>query len=194
MYLVVHKEQGMIIDPGFTDDESERIIAQLNQYGKSIPYVLLTHAHFDHIIGCQKVKKTFKSQIYCHPKENEKLTNPVKNGSAFFGLNIVSIPADKFLDDNQNFSLIDLPVKIIYTPGHSKGSLCILLDNQILFSGDTLMKQAIGRTDLKDGDFDEELNSITQKILTLPETTIIYPGHGPATSVKEEKIYFPNNK
>jgi len=194
MYLVVIKGhpdgEGIVIDPGFSENEADSIIEKFKKEVEKIPFILLTHCHFDHIGGCAILKKEFNSKIYCHRLEKEKLQNSEKSGAVFFDFQNVSINVDECLNGGEEIRLSDLTLKVIHTPGHSKGGISILLEEKFLFSGDTIFKGSIGRTDFYDGSYEEEIASITQKILTLPDDTIIYPGHGPSTTVRGEKKYF----
>lgn len=207
MYLIVSKEQGttgegkraqgsgnraqgIVIDPGFIESETDSIFKQLRKKVNKIPYIFLTHCHFDHISGVDILKKEFNSKIYCHQLEKEKLEDPQKSGAVFFGFPGSSIIADEYLKGGEEIKLLDLTFKIIHTPGHTQGGISILLENKFLFSGDTIFKDSIGRTDLYGGSYEEEISSIKNKILTLPPDTIIYPGHGSSTTVKEERKKF----
>jgi len=189
MYLIIKDKKGIVIDPGFTNFELD-IIEKIKAECSEIFSILLTHCHFDHISGAYSLKQAFNCKIYCHRLEEEKLLDPQKSGAIFFGENLKSISVDGYLEDMQKIKFCDLELKIFHTPGHTKGSISILVAQKYLFSGDTIMKGAIGRTDLYDGSYNDEILSIKNKILTLPQDTIIYPGHGPSTTVKEERKYF----
>lgn len=190
MYLVIENRLGLVIDPGFIESEANRIIKEIKKGVDEIPMVLLTHCHFDHISGCGILKKEFKCKIYCHKLDEEKLIDPHMSGAHFFVSLGFSLKPDGYLSDNQELRFSNLNLKIIHTPGHTKGGVAILLEDKYLFSGDTIFKDSIGRTDLYDGDYDTEIDSITKKILVLPKETIILPGHGPQTTVKDEMKNF----
>ena len=186
MYLIYENKNGIIIDPGFIESEAESIIKKLKEEVSDIPMVILTHCHFDHISGCSILKEEFKSKIYCHKFDEEKLLDAPKNGALFFGLSWNPLRPDGYLEDGEIISFGGHKLKILHTPGHTSGGISILLDNKHLFSGDTIFKDGIGRTDLYDGDYDTEIDSIKNKILTLPEDIVICPGHGSQTTVKNE--------
>ncbi|MEO0160651.1 MAG: MBL fold metallo-hydrolase [candidate division WOR-3 bacterium] len=190
MYLVHNHKTGIIIDPGFIETESESLIKKIKNEVFEIPMVILTHCHFDHISGCPILKKEFKSRIYCHRLDEEKLLDPQKSGAIYFGVSGTPLKPDGYLEDGQVIKIDGNILKIIHTPGHTSGGISILLNDKYLFSGDTIFKGGIGRTDLYDGDYDIEINSIVNKILILPEDTIIYPGHGPSTTVRQERRNF----
>ncbi len=191
MYLVYNNERsGIVIDPGFTENEKDTVIRKIKRLVNNVPAVFLTHFHFDHISGVSALKEEFGSLIYCHFLDVECLSDPQKNGALFFGVQSKSITADRFLTDNEELNLIGFKFKIIHTPGHTPGGVSILLENQYLFSGDTIFKDGIGRTDLFGGNYEAEIGSIKTKILTLPSNTLIYPGHGSPTTVEDEKIRF----
>ncbi|MCX7994464.1 MAG: MBL fold metallo-hydrolase [candidate division WOR-3 bacterium] len=190
MYLIHDTRTGIIIDPGFSENEADSVVKKLRREVSEIPIVILTHCHFDHISGCPVMKKEFNSKIYCHRLDEEKLVDPHKSGAIFFGVSGTPVKPDGYLEEGQVIKLNGSELKIIHTPGHTSGGISILLDGKYLFSGDTIFKDGIGRTDLYDGDYDIEISSIMSKILTLPEDTIIYPGHGPSTTVREERKNF----
>ncbi len=192
MYLISHGRKGIIIDPGFIESEADRIIKKIKNDVDEVSIVLLTHCHFDHISGTAILKKEFNSKIYCHKFDAEKLSDVQKSGAAWFGVSDFHIEPDCLLEDGQEIESDDSRLRIIHTPGHTGGGLSILLEDKYLFSGDTLFKDGIGRTDLYDGDYDTLMNSIKNKLLVLPENIIVYPGHGPSTTIGKERKNFGN--
>jgi hydroxyacylglutathione hydrolase len=195
MYCLIKSDEGIIIDPGFNHSESEHIIARIRNYCQKISAVFLTHAHYDHISGLQYIKDTFASTIYCHENDQDKLQDNRKNGALLFGIENSPVPnADVFMKGGEIFTLIGLALRIIHTPGHTSGGVSILVDNKYLFSGDTVFKDGIGRTDFYDGSYEDEIASITQHILTLPDNIVLYPGHGPKTTVYDEKKHFQTSR
>ncbi|MDD5066947.1 MAG: MBL fold metallo-hydrolase, partial [bacterium] len=164
MYLVIRNRSGIIIDPGFLEREKELILSEIRAHCDTIPVILLTHCHFDHIMGCAPLVETFKSRVFCHKLEQDMLTDAGKNGGLVFGFHADPLAADQFLEDKQELSFLDLKFRIIHTPGHSRGSVCILLEDKYLFSGDTIMQACIGRTDLYNGSYKNEIHSIKNKL------------------------------
>jgi len=173
----------MIIDPG---DMGDMVLERARELNLQVKHIINTHGHADHIKDNGLVKDRTGAPIWIHRLDAPMLPVPNHNLSAFFGFSISSPPADKFLEDGQEFKLGDLSFKIIHTPGHSPGGVCLLHD-KILFCGDTLFCESIGRTDLPGGDFNALEQSIRNRIYTLDDDVTVYPGHGPATLVGFEK-------
>ncbi|MGB9721714.1 MAG: MBL fold metallo-hydrolase [bacterium] len=190
MYLVHNNKTGIIIDPGFIETEADSLITKIRREVSEVSMVILTHCHFDHISGCPIIKKKFRSKIYCHKFDEEKLIDPQKSGAIYFGVSEQDSRPDGYLEDGQIIQVGDHSLRIIHTPGHTSGGISILLQDKYLFCGDTIFKNGIGRTDLYDGNYEIEMSSIINKILVLPDDVVIYPGHGPVTSVREERKNF----
>jgi hydroxyacylglutathione hydrolase len=148
----------------------------------AVECVLITHGHFDHISGLTDLHYPF----YVHSEDAPALKDSRKNGSAYFSHPVVILQAPGLLDENTLFSFEGRPFKFLHTPGHTPGSVSILYESW-LFSGDTIFFDSIGRTDVPLGNQEHLIASIKEKILTLPGDTIIYPGHGPSSTVKREK-------
>lgn len=182
--------QGIIIDPGMYPQEMLEHISNLN-----IAAILLTHTHFDHIGGLEEIRKVTKAPVYLHPLEVDWLTDPEKNGSARWPMvtgPITCEPAEKQVQHGDKLELAGLHIHVLHTPGHSPGSVAYYLaDQNMVIAGDALFAGSIGRTDLPGGDYDTLINSIKAQLFTLPDETIVYPGHGPHTTVGEEKKYNP---
>lgn len=163
--------------------EADRIIAFLNEKGLSLKYIFLTHAHFDHIMALSELKETTGAQIVIHRDEEQYLNNTELNLSYF---PLPSVKADIKVCDGDVIEFADVKIKVIHTPGHTLGGVCYLFD-ETLVSGDTLFYGSIGRYDFPMGDFDTEINSIKEKLMVLPDNIKVYPGHGPATTIGNER-------
>lgn len=168
-----------VIDPGAN---SGLLIKEIEGLQGKVKYILLTHAHADHTGAVKDLTEHFKASVYLSQKD-EALIN---KGEFMFE----KIKVDGYIKDGNSFNIGDLEIKCIETPGHTPGGICFLI-GEYLFSGDTLFAQSIGRTDLAGGDFDTIIKSIKSKLFTLPENIKVFPGHGPETSIKNEKIYNP---
>ncbi len=187
-YLVWDEDRnGVVIDPGFTDS---RIKAIIDEHELTIHYILLTHGHFDHIGAIEKLKKETGAKVLIHENDKACLTDPKRNLSYMAGFDLSGEEADGFLVDGQTLQVGELEFKIIHTPGHSKGGVCLLAGKH-LFSGDTLFNTSIGRTDFPDSDINELLAAIRNKLFILADDTLVYPGHGENTTIGYEKRYNP---
>ena len=153
----------------------------------NLKYILLTHGHFDHIAGIKPHgKDDLHPLVYMH-KEDFELVNQVNDYMPMMGMPNINIPQiDKFIEDGEIIELGSLEIKVIHTPGHTKGGVCYYV-NGVLFSGDTIFRESVGRCDLPGGSFKQIVESIENKIYTLPDDTVIYPGHGKSTTVAWEK-------
>ncbi len=185
-YLVGCDEtgEGVVIDPG---DNPERILAAIRQSGLKIRYILNTHCHFDHIGANGAVREATGAALALHPAELPILQ--AQGGAALFGLSIpASPPPDVELSPGQVLAVGRLRFRVLHTPGHSPGSLTFHLAEQgMAFDGDVLFAGGIGRTDLPGGDWDTLMRSIREVLFQLPDDTVLYPGHGPQTTVERER-------
>ena len=168
-----------LIDPG---GEPARIKSFLKKNGLGLKFIINTHGHGDHILG----NGYFDVPIYIHRLEKDFLSDPAKNLSGAFGLELKTPDADKLLEEGDRIALDSLELEIIHTPGHTPGGISIRLDG-VVFTGDALFAGSIGRTDLPDGDSELLIRSIREKLFTLSDETIVYPGHGPETTIGVEK-------
>lgn len=185
-YLLTDEEnaKAVVIDPGM---QAEKLVKRLEDL--EVEAILLTHAHFDHIGGVDEIRKLKQCPVYLHDEEASWLTDPKKNGSARWtdlGPPIVTDAAEYALDDRQELVLLGQTFKVLHLPGHSPGSVGFLHGN-VLFGGDVLFRQSVGRTDLPQGSWNELMDSIHGKLFQLDEDTIVYPGHGPKTTIGYEK-------
>ena len=184
-YLIIDEEtkDAALIDCSSIDD---RIDDELKKQGANLKYILLTHGHFDHVAGIRPNRFKTNPQIVMN-KEDLDWLNKTNQYLPMFGMPEITIPQiDIFVEDNDTIELGTISIKVLHTPGHTQGGVCYLAENK-LFSGDTIFREAVGRCDLEGGNFDQIVESIENKIFTLPTDTIIYPGHGNATTVGWEK-------
>ena len=180
-YIVADNTTGdaFLIDPG---GEADRIKKLLKKNGLRLKFIINTHGHGDHILG----NGYFDVPIYIHRLDKDFLTDPNKNLSGMFGYFFKSPKATALLEDGQKVYLNKLELEIMHTPGHTPGGISIKLDG-VVFTGDTLFAGGIGRTDLPDGSEEQLFNSIRQKLFPLGDDVVVYPGHGPESTIGEEK-------
>ncbi len=187
---IVAEDQGphcFLIDPG---DEPEHILQVLDTNGLIPDRIFITHAHIDHIRHLKALQKQLSLPLYMHEDDLPLLEN-IKEQALFFDLTTSGVPeVYDFVRDNDEIKLGTIRFKILHTPGHSPGSICLYGEGH-LFVGDVLFKESIGRTDLYGGNFDQLKRSITQKLLTLPDETVVHPGHGEDTTIGQEKSHNP---
>ena len=171
---------GLIIDPG---ENCDKIMEYLNNNKINILAIINTHGHYDHIGAVSVLKHKLKTPFYLHSKDNRLLKSANLYRALFEGKQTINIPSvDYYLDDcNQPLIFKDIKVKVIETPGHTKGSVCFQMDNY-LFTGDTIFEKDIGRVDLPGGN-KTELTESLKKISVLPGSLEIYPGHGNSTTI-----------
>ncbi|MFH2048828.1 MAG: MBL fold metallo-hydrolase [bacterium] len=185
LYWDETSKDGIIIDPG---DEEEQIINRVEELGINLKAILLTHGHGDHIVAVEAVKEKYNIPLYIGNGEEELLKNPSANVSALIGHPIVAPPPDYLVDDEQLLTFGAINLKVLSTPGHSPAGVCYLDENEgLLFTGDTLFWSSIGRTDFPGSSHETLMNSINIKIMTLPDSIVCFPGHGPKTTVGAER-------
>lgn len=189
-YLVSCEEtrEAIVIDPG---GDAARILRAVAEDGLALRLIVATHAHFDHVMANADLQKASGAPIGVGRADAEELTKPVR----IFGLPMLGAPspaADRLLDDGDEVVVGTEALRVLCTPGHSTGGISLYYAPQpLVFSGDVLFRMGIGRTDLPGGDFDTLARSIRSRLYTLPDDTIVYPGHGPATTIGEEKAGNP---
>ena len=180
--------EGIVVDPG---DEPEKILRYVREKSLKIQGILLTHGHFDHIMAVKALKKEWKVPVYASREERTVLENPQINLSVQMSKPI-SLSADYYLEDGEELELLGEKVKCILTPGHTCGGMCYYFPRQgVLFSGDTLFQESVGRTDFPTGSMGTLIRSVREKLLVLAPATKVCPGHGMMTSIENEKMYNP---
>ena len=178
----------LIIDPGY---EADKIEAYVQKKQLHVAGILLTHGHFDHITAADEVRKKFQTKIYASGKEKELMADPRMNVSVMMGES-VSLKADVWLEDGQELEMLGETMRCILTPGHTGGGMCFYFPKAcMLFSGDTLFQESVGRTDFPTGSSRELIRSVREKLLVLPEAVRVYPGHGLMTTIRDEQMFNP---
>jgi len=175
-------KEGMVIDPA---DEAGGILRVIKKLGLTVRLIVLTHGHADHIAALKEVKEATGAEIAVHASDSA-----YHNQQAFalaFGLYCPAPPPpDRLLKGGDSLDIGALRFKVIHTPGHTPGGIC-LLGHGVLFSGDTLFNYGIGRYDLPGGDYKQLMNSLREKLMALSDETTVYPGHGPETTIGAER-------
>jgi glyoxylase-like metal-dependent hydrolase (beta-lactamase superfamily II) len=183
-FAVNNNNETAIIDPGSDFPKIKETVERMRLRPLA---VILTHGHFDHIMAAAAVKEAYSVPIYAAEAEKDLLANPAHNGSALIRKNY-SLIADEWLHDGDTI----FEMKVIATPGHTAGSLCFYMEREeLLLSGDTLFRGSYGRTDLPTGNFKVLRESVTEKLFSLPNKTIVHPGHDQQTTIGYEKVYSP---
>lgn len=177
--------QGVIIDPG---DEADRIAAEAKAMGLDPEAILLTHGHIDHANAAGALRRRFRSRVICHAADRAM----VENGEvlSLWGLQREPCRVDQEVQDGDLIPIGDSRIRVIHSPGHTRGSVCYMLDSA-LFSGDVIFRGSIGRTDLPGGSDRDMAETLKSRIAVLDPAVRIYPGHGPETTVEHEKMHNP---
>ena len=183
-------KEGIIIDPGA---DAPNILNTVRNLGLSIVLIVATHNHIDHVGALRAVKDATEAKYAVHEADSKEAM-PAMFGrmmGLMFGSSLRAPPKpDRFLKDGDVIEIGDLRFKVLYTPGHTPGGISLLSDG-VVFCGDTLFNSGIGRTDLAGGDYGKLMDSIITKLMVLPDSTIVYPGHGPETTIGAEKKWNP---
>ena len=180
-----NSKETMVIDPA---GDVDKIVEMLDILQAKLKYIYLTHCHGDHIGGVKELKQRYGGQIVAHRLTAENLLNTDTNLTLYIGNEGLTIETDARVDGEDLIHLGDLEFRVIHTPGHTSGGSCLYSEEEkLLFSGDTLFRGTWGRTDVPTGDFEAVISSITKKLMILPDETIVYPGHGKSTMIREEK-------
>jgi len=175
-------KEGMIIDPG---DEAREILKSVRDEQLDIKFIVLTHGHIDHVGAVKEVKEATGAEVCVHTDDAKSISG--QEGMLVSGLSYPAPPSpDRLLKGGDSIDLGDLHFGVLHTPGHTPGGIC-LLGNGVLFTGDTLFNCGIGRTDLPGGSYSQLMNSLHTKLMILPDSTIVYPGHGPETTIGAER-------
>jgi len=188
-YIIACEEtnKGAVIDPG---GDAKAILAAVKRMGADVEYVLNTHGHFDHTLANDAIVAATGATLAIHEADAPMLATG--GGAAWFGMKGSQSRPDLLLRDGDIVRVGDLQLRVLHVPGHSPGGVAFYLAEQgVVFSGDALFQMGIGRTDLPGGDYDRLIASIRTKLLTLPPDTVVYPGHGPATTIARERVGNP---
>jgi glyoxylase-like metal-dependent hydrolase (beta-lactamase superfamily II) len=184
-YLVIDESsrRAAVIDPGM---ESDVVLETAGRRGLQVETVIITHGHFDHVFSCALFKAKTGAQVVMHPSDVSLLAD-MPQTARFFGIRATVPPSpDRLVREGDAIEVGGLSMRVLETPGHTPGSISLCLDDAV-FVGDTLFAGSVGRTDLAGGSLEVLLRSIHTKLLTLPDRTVVYAGHGPATSIGVER-------
>ena len=187
----VYKENDnkiIVVDPA---DRGEYLYNAFKEAGLEVAAILLTHAHFDHIWGCNKLRELSGVQVFALEDEKELCESAKLNVSEDVG-RPYTVTVDWYLRDGEKITIEDMEFKVIATPGHTQGSCCYYFEkDNLLISGDTLFEGSVGRTDLPTGNGPTLSRSLKEKLMDLPDETLVFPGHGNSTTIGDEKKYNP---
>jgi hydroxyacylglutathione hydrolase len=177
--------EAIVVDPG---DDIPRIMAILDRHKLTVKQILITHAHIDHIAGAARLKRLTGAPILYNPRDLP-LVKMMDVQAGWLGMATPEVhPPDDTLEEGRVIAITGLAGNILHTPGHTQGSVCLYVPKQgLLLAGDTLFAGSVGRTDLPGGDGRMLIRSIHDKLLPLPDETVVFPGHGPKTTIGEER-------
>lgn len=191
-YLVMNKntKDAFVVDPGA---EADAIARWIEKEQAKLQGILLTHGHFDHIMAVNELKEQYPVEVFAAEAETELLMDADLNCSNGFGMGRgYIVKPDRTVRDSEQIELAGVTIKVIETPGHTKGGVCFYLEKEkLLFCGDTLFQESVGRSDLPTGSGATLVRSLRDKVFVLPEDVTAFPGHGPRTDIGHEKKYNP---
>ena len=180
-------KDGIVVDPGGDVDD---LLGFIERKGLKIKDIILTHGHGDHIGGVIGLRDALNANVMIHKDDHELLIDGDKNLSSTMPIGSVALEADKLLNDGDIILFGDLKVEVIHTPGHTKGGICLKINDSII-TGDTLFAGSIGRTDLPGGDYETIIKSIKEKLMTYPDDVEVMPGHGGTSTIGRERVTNP---
>jgi glyoxylase-like metal-dependent hydrolase (beta-lactamase superfamily II) len=181
IYASEIRKIGLILDPG---DEADTILGRVKELDLSIEYIVLTHGHPDHTGALKQVKDATGAPVAMHAADTPLLRDKFLH--SLLGFRHSDVTPDRLLSNGETIGEGEIVLKVLHTPGHTPGGIC-LLGPGLVFTGDTLFNMSIGRTDLPGGNAQQLLSSIHDKLLSLPDDTIVYPGHGPFSTIGDER-------
>lgn len=181
-------KEAVVIDPG---DDINKILLALSESKLTVKKIINTHGHFDHVGANKDLKNTTGAELLIH-KADAPMLEELNMAASAFGMSVEnSPPADAYINDGDIISFGNMSIKVLHTPGHSPGSVSLLVENECVFAGDTLFAGSIGRTDLPGGSYDTLISAVKEKLFTLDDNIKVYCGHGPETTIGREKQYNP---
>jgi len=189
-YLLINEEtkDTVVVDPG---GHSKKFTAYIEEEKLNLVAILLTHGHFDHIMGIDSILENWNIPVYVEEEDLPIMTDPELNLSSSY-TNGYSFDGAKPLKDGQKLELAGETIEVIHTPGHTMGGCCYYFPYEdVIFTGDSLFCGSIGRTDFKGGSMSDLVRTVKEKIMTLPEHTEVYPGHNDTTTIENERMYNP---
>jgi len=180
--------EGIIVDPGA---EANKILQKVEDLGLEVKFIVVTHGHFDHLDALEEIKEATGAEVAIHAADARALqaSNPL--GAVFHLSSQTPPPPGRLLQGGDSIDVGDLHFLVLHTPGHTPGGIC-LLGEGVVFSGDTLFNFAIGRADLPGSSYNQLMNSLHTKLMVLPDNTVVYPGHGPETTIGNERQWNPS--